>query len=137
MNIIQIITNHENIITIDKIKSKMKSKANNIPTHTCIIALSHQVFLNKFPDSLIASLGHILFIIIRGKEKNVNMFHIHQINHIIIFQTTEFSQNLSCNIFKIIETKALIKDQIKICFKCFIELFNPSHSLLSFPSILL
>ena len=76
-----------------KITSKYRKKNIN-QTHTWIIALSHQVSLNNFQDSLIASFGHILFIIINGNEKNVRIFHIHQINHTIIFHTIEFSQNL-------------------------------------------
>jgi hypothetical protein len=57
------------------------------------MALSHHVFLNKLPDSLIASFTHTLLIIIRGKEKKVRIFHAQPTSHTIILQTIEFSQN--------------------------------------------
>jgi hypothetical protein len=135
--IIQVIMNQEYIIKILNTIANTINKKNNNPTHTLIIALSHHVFLNNFQDSFIASFGHILFIIISGKEKKVSIFHIPHTIQIIIFQIIEFSQNLFCNIFNIVVTNALIADQIIICFKCFIASFKPSHSLLSFHSFLL
>jgi len=102
-----------------------------------MIALSHQVFLNKFHDSLIASFVHIQFNIINGNEKNVSIFHIHPINQSIILPIIDFSQNLFCKILRIVENKAFIVDQISISFKCFDASLIPSQKLLSFPSILL
>jgi hypothetical protein len=89
-------------------KTIRTQKKSELPTFN--IAISHQVFLKRAPDSLIASIGHLPCTIIIGKAKKVSIDHDPPRIRIIIFPMNEPSLNFDSMILSMRDTVAETRD---------------------------